>query len=200
MVVITSGAGAGVMIDKSIPKPTPTQYPFYDPTPFPSPTSKPTPVNTPITSQVKGAQITKSNIVDCVGPDGIHMMDKTQEECDAFNSAWNKPKPTQASQQNYTVPSSGSSNSYTSEPLVNCTVSFTCTGNISTYRTTAAMCAGYQNSAAAICNFKGSGATYEPIKAPTIKVDPWPTLGASVPIQNNCETYTNNGGSTTVCK
>jgi hypothetical protein len=46
---------------------------------------------------------TKTNLVDCVGPDGVHFQ-TTQKECDEFNSAWgNSKKPTMA-------PSSSNSN------------------------------------------------------------------------------------------
>ncbi|MEK7577930.1 MAG: hypothetical protein AAB492_04975 [Patescibacteria group bacterium] len=203
IVALTSTYGAGVMIDKAIPKPTPIQYPFYDPTPFPSPTSKPTPVNTPITSQVKGAQATRKILVNCVGPDGVLMTDKTQAECDAFNKAWStvESSPQNSKSNNsvrYDVPQ---------QPFVDTTIScniyYPCTGNSYTYKLDSDYCLKSQQAALNMCNTLGTktpNPTFAPFTPPTFVADPWPTLGASIPIQNNCETFTTNGGSTTVCK
>lgn len=152
--------------------------------------------------QNKKAKISVIQKVNCVGPDGVRMTDKTQEECDAFNNAWNKSKPTQQPAYYNAIKYQGSSQSYVNT-TISCTVSYPCTGNSFTYQVTPSTCLSYQQSASNMCNtFKTSTPypTFSPFSPPTYVADPWPTLGASVPIQNNCETYTNNGGTTTVCK
>lgn len=73
---------AGYQLTKDIP--AQVQQPITI-SPTPKPTNTPTPK-----PAVKTVTIPE---IECVGPDGVHFQ-TTQKECDEFNAAWDKPKPT----------------------------------------------------------------------------------------------------------
>lgn len=138
---------------------------------IPSPSIKPSPSSP---SYYKNSP--KPALIDCTGPDKV-VFKTTAKECQEFNDAWNNtakpqpnPQPVQNSQPSYDYYDYYVP-SYTYVP--------------SNYDI-------------------APPPTFEPyvstLDIDPIEVEPFPTIGPSYNPNENCETYTTNAGSITVCK
>ena len=163
----------------------------------PGPTISPSPTAKPVVAAKKNT----TPQIECVGPDGKHFS-TTQKECDNLNAAWGS-----------TAKTSGACK----DPSGNIIADEKCpwlAGNNTNSNNSGQPSNDYYvpsyiyepvNTGYTYSNYPmpepPTYSTYQP-NYPTANIEneSWPTLGPSVPIQNNCETYTTNAGSITVCK
>lgn len=102
-VILLAAAAIGIFIF-STHKTTKTPNSLKTPTAAIQPTEEIIPTETPtptksVSIKTKSAALQPTitpliPIIDCVGPDGKHLANMTQEECNIFNNAWATNTPT----------------------------------------------------------------------------------------------------------
>ena len=131
-----------------------------------SASESPTPTSTPIPKPIYIAPaVDHDPIIDCVGPDGKHLQ-VTQQQCDAFISAW---RPALPSQQQNTNTSQTNTGTYISTNYPPCTVHYSASGDITYSYTSPETCKIWQDQA------KTSNTVYaQPTQA--VYITPIPTI------------------------